>query len=150
MAKKKGKRKTTRRRTGRRSRVSGIGAVGIPFETIAAIGAGAIASQALNGVAQNVPALQKNPKILPLVKVGLGVLALTKSNNEMIQNVGGGMIADGVLQGMRTFAPNVFKGLAGDMPGVGALVSLDDAVGYFEQDHAVAGYQDENDYVAAI
>lgn len=109
---------------------------------MAAIGAGAIASQALNGVAQNVQALQRNPKILPVAKILLGGFLVAKSRNPMMQNFGGGVIADGALQAARTFAPNVFKGFAGD--NIGALIDLDSNVSgtspAWAEEQAVAGY----------
>lgn len=145
MAKKK--KTTKKRRTGRRrGRVSGIGMLpGIPVEAMAAIGAGAIASQALNGVAQNVAALQKNPKLLPVAKIIIGGFLVSKSKNPMLQNFAGGVIADGALQAARVFAPNVFKGLAGD--NIGALIDLDNYVSgmpvdmAWTDDQAVSGFE---------
>lgn len=148
------KRKTTKRRTvrRRRGRVSGIGMLpGIPLEAMATIGAGAIASQALNGIAQNVDMLQRNPKILPLAKLVIGGFMVSKSKNPMVQNFGGGIIADGVLQSARTFAPNVFKGLTG---GVGSLIDLDNYVAggpyVYGEDHSVGALQDEDYTLGAI
>lgn len=156
MAKKKvtKKRKTTRRR---RSRVAGIGMLpGIPLEQMAAFAGGAIASQALNGVAKNVSALQKNDKILPLIKIGIGAFALTKGGNDMLRNMGGGFIADGTLQLVRVAAPNVFNTLNGSgVNGIGAtLIDLDNIAGpgeyLYAEDHQVGAYSDEDYSVGAV
>jgi hypothetical protein len=147
MAKKK---KTTKRRSSvrrrGRGRVSGIGMLpGVPLEAMAAIGAGAVASQALNGIAQNIDVLQRNPKILPIAKLMIGGFMVSKSKNPMVQNLGGGFIADGALQAARTFAPNVFKGLTGN---VGSLIDLDNYVAggryMYGEDHSVGALQDED------
>ena len=156
MAKKKvtKKRKPTRRR---RSRVSGVGMLpGVPLEQIAAFAGGAIASQALNGIAKNVSALQKNAKILPLIKIGIGVFALAKSNNEMLKNMGGGFVAEGALQLVRVAAPNVFNTLNGEPVGsIGTtLIDLDGISGngnyLYGEDQQVGALYDEDYSVGAV
>lgn len=119
---------------------------GVPLEAMAAIGAGAVASQALNGIAQNIDVLQRNPKILPIAKLVIGGFMVSKSKNPMVQNLGGGFIADGALQAARTFAPNVFKGLTNG--NVGSLIDLDSYVSggsyVYGEDHSVGMLQDED------
>jgi hypothetical protein len=126
---------------------------GVPLEAIAAIGAGAIASQALNGISQNIDMLQRNPKILPIAKLVIGGYLATKGKSAMLQNVGGGFIADGALQAARTFAPNVFKGLTGG--NVGSLIDLDNYVSggsgfVYGEDHSVGALQDEDYAMGAV
>lgn len=148
MAKKK---KTTKRRksTGRRrARVGAIGG-GLPLERIAAFAGGAIASQALNGISKNVAALQKNKKVLPIIKIGLGMYGLMKGTNQMLQDAAGGMVAEGALQLVREAAPNVFQSLTGESAVGATLIDLDQVSGYvYSEDHQVGAVEDYS--VAAI
>lgn len=133
MAKKKAKtrkRTTTSRRRGR-SRVRGIGSAGVPMHLIA-VGAGAVASKALNGVAKNIKIIQSKPIILPVLKLGIGYLMFTKADNDFVQGMGMGFIAEGGLTALEVAAPNVFQKLAGGpVSGIGTTyVDLDEVSGY--------------------
>jgi hypothetical protein len=156
MAKKKktSQKRGAGRRRRSRSRVAGIGMLpGLPLEQVAAFVGGAVASQALNGIAKNIKPLQKSPKILPIAKIAIGVFGLMKSNNEMLQNMAGGMIAEGGLHLVREMAPNVFKSLTGGSDSVGTLIDLDEIAGtgyYYGEDHTVSGINDEDFSVGAV
>lgn len=161
---KKAKSRTTRRRRSTR-RVSGIGMVGgLPLETLAGIAGGAIASKALNGIAKNIKPLQKNPKILPIIKVVAGGYMVAKGSPTM-QNIGTGVLAEGALDALEVFAPNVFKKMkagysADSVDGIGTtLIDLDDynnlnGVGsanyYYEEDHTVGSLQNQDYALGAV
>lgn len=166
MSKKKGKkhrrhnagRKQTRRR---RARVSGVGAVGVSMNTLAGLAAGAVASKALNGVTKNIKFLNEKKWVLPIAKVTAGFLMVSRSPNQFVQDMGGGFIADGVLQGLEALAPNVFNKLTGDGPieGVGTTyIDLDnsDAVGasgsdyWISEDHSVGATSEDYSVGGAV
>lgn len=126
--KKKGVTKRRTKSTRRRGRVSGIGALGLPVERIAALVVGGVASQALNGIAKNIKPLQNNAKILPAIKIVGGALLMSKTRNPMAQDFAAGIVGEGGLQLIRALAPNVFAGLTGESVG-NALINLDDSVG---------------------
>lgn len=146
MAKKKKATTKRRRTTRRRARVGAIGG-GLPLERIAAFAGGAVASQALNGISKNVSALQKNKKILPILKIGIGTYGLMKGSG-MVQDASIGFICDGALHFVREAAPNVFKSLTGEpVSGIGAttLIDLDQINGteyMYGESHQVGAIED--------
>ena len=147
MAKKSKTRRKPARRSRRRGRsVSGIGMAGVPIETLAAVGAGAVASKALNGVLSNVKALEGKPIVRPIIKLGVGyLLTAYKGGGQFVQSAGMGFIAEGALDMLGVAAPNVFSKLTGEPGEVGAvtLIDLDEVNGYGSVDTNVAGYEDD-------
>lgn len=146
MKKKNSKKGTSRRRHARRGRrVSGF-AGGIPMETLAGIGAGAVASKALNGVLKNIKFVNDKKMVRPAIKLGLGYFVSGyKGGGEFVQNIGLGMLAEGSLDLLAAVAPNVF-GKEGEQVGAihgNTVIDLDSVSGYDNLDTAVAGYDDD-------
>lgn len=83
----------------------------IPFERLAAVGAGAVGSRMLGVKLKQMKYFVENPKMakaIPIAKVGLGV-GLQLQDNKIGQDFGLGILADGAMDALETFFPDTFK-----------------------------------------
>ena len=88
------------------SSINGIDS--IDFEQLAAVGVGAVAAKAVDGVASNVEFLQDKPWLLGAIKLAAGAYGASTAENEMLTNACIGIAAVGALDLVEEFAPQVF------------------------------------------
>lgn len=122
------------KRSTRRSRMSGIGAV--DFTNILSVVAGAVAGGMVNKL---IPADSKiDPRIVSGGKVALGValpmLSKSGSTKNILAGVGSGMIAVGSVELLKGLAPAMFSGIGEDefvsvsLDGIGESVLAEDVL----------------------
>ena len=129
------KRKKNRpKRSTRRSRMSGIGAV--DFTNILSVVAGAVAGGMVNKL---IPADSKiDPRIVSGGKVALGIalpmLSKSGSTKNILAGVGSGMIAVGSVELLKALVPNMMSGIGEDecvsvsLDGIGESVLAEDVL----------------------
>ena len=79
----------------------------------------------------------KSEKWAPAIKIGLGLVAMTQSDDERIQSAGFGAIIVGGVEGLQAVAPKIFKPIRAKMEGIGEVIDLNSDMYGIDDPYAV-------------